>query len=242
VDFSANTANRDLPVFAACGSISGVDRSIRRHPAALIRAPKHGEIRESAGLVPVDEGRSQVLQQIFRVPLPFKKYDQAIVPDFNDGAMENVAAVTFSERYLSRSRSKRNERRVLAETLLHEMAHMWFGDVVTMRWWNDLWLNESFATLCRPLRCARRTEFKESWQHFYSEYKGWAYFEDDMVTTHPIESEVEGVKDAFATFDGITYGKGASALKTAMGLYRDPKIFKRVCARTCTNLHSRMPR
>ncbi len=161
----------------------------------------------------------------FAYRYPFKKYDQIVVPEFNAGAMENVAAVTFTEQTLQRSMPTRAQRRHLAGIILHEMAHMWFGDIVTMRWWNNLWLNESFATFMASLSMAQATEFKEAWQDFHDE-KNWAYWEDGLVTTHPIEAPVGSVKEAFATFDGITYGKGASVLRQ-LYTYMSPEKFKK---------------
>ena len=149
----------------------------------------------------------------FGHPYPFGKYDQLIVPDFNAGAMENVAAVTFSERYVSRSKITEDEKRDRADTILHEMAHMWFGDLVTMRWWNGLWLNESFATWAASGAVADATRFHGSWQAFFAGEKQWGYREDQLVTTHPIEVPVPDTDQAFANFDGITYGKGASVLQ-----------------------------
>lgn len=161
----------------------------------------------------------------FALPYPFKKYDQLFVPEFNAGAMENVGAVTFSENFLSRSEVTREQRRRAASVLLHEMAHMWFGDIVTMKWWNDLWLNESFATIMAALSMHEATEFKEAWQDFFAGDKSWAYWEDSLITTHPIEAPVATVKQAFATFDGITYGKGASVMKQ-LRAYMTPEAFK----------------
>lgn len=149
----------------------------------------------------------------FGYPYPFGKYDQLLVPEFNSGAMENVGAVTFSERYIPRSVATRRQKRGRAETILHEMAHMWFGDLVTMKWWNDLWLNESFASYMATLAVYEATEFKEIWQDFFVSDKRWAYWSDGLSTTHPIEAEISSVKSAMANFDGITYGKGAATLK-----------------------------
>lgn len=162
----------------------------------------------------------------FGMKYPFKKYDQLAVPEFNMGAMENVASVTFSERFLWRSEPTRNDLRGLASVILHEMAHMWFGDIVTMKWWNDLWLNESFATFMATLAMAEATQFKEAWQDFFVDDKNWAYWEDSLVTTHPIEAPVNSVKDAFANFDGITYGKGAAVLKQ-LRAYITPESFQK---------------
>lgn len=162
----------------------------------------------------------------FDFTYPFKKYDQLVVPEFNAGAMENVAAVTFNENFLWRSQPTRPQLRGLASVILHEMAHMWFGDIVTMKWWNDLWLNESFATFMATLALAEATEFKEAWQDFFASEKNWAYWEDSLITTHPIEGQVNSVKVAFATFDGITYGKGAAVLKQ-LNTYITPEAFKK---------------
>ncbi|MEO5668977.1 MAG: aminopeptidase N [Bdellovibrionota bacterium] len=149
----------------------------------------------------------------FGYEYPFGKYDQLLVPEFNAGAMENVAAVTFSEGHVFRSKPTREQRLGRADVILHEMAHMWFGDLVTMRWWDGLWLNESFATYLSSIAMTRATEFKTAWRSFASDTKGWAYWTDELVTTHPIQTPVADTNEAFASFDGITYGKGASALK-----------------------------
>jgi aminopeptidase N len=143
----------------------------------------------------------------------FGKYDQLFVPEFNAGAMENAGCVTFTEEYVFRSRvtDARYERR--AETVLHEMAHMWFGDLVTMRWWDDLWLNESFATFAATLCQARATRWPEAWTTFANIEKTWAYRQDQLPSTHPIATDAPDVQTAEVNFDGITYAKGASVLK-----------------------------
>lgn len=152
-------------------------------------------------------------EELFGVKYPFKKYDQIIVPEFNPGAMENIAAVTFNEAYLSRGQKTILQKYSLAEVVLHELAHMWFGNLVTMKWWDDLWLNESFATFVSNLALSEHPKFKEySWPEFYN-MKLWAYSEDLMPTTHAIYTEVESTDVAFNQFDGITYGKGAAWLK-----------------------------
>ncbi len=156
--------------------------------------------------------------EYFQLPYPFVKYDQLLVPDYNSGAMENVAAVTFSETFLQRGESTRRQRLDLASTIFHEMAHMWFGDITTMAWWNGLWLNESFATYMANLALANATDYDETWQEFFMGAKNWAYTEDQLVTTHPIELPVANTADAFTNFDGITYGKGASTLKQLAAL------------------------
>ncbi|MEW5250402.1 aminopeptidase N [Microbulbifer discodermiae] len=155
----------------------------------------------------------EFFQPYFDIDYPFVKYDQVIVPDFNAGAMENVAAVTFNEAYVSRGEKTEAQRMRLANVIAHEMAHMWFGDLVTMNWWDDLWLNESFATYMANLSLARNSEFKNAWENFYLGTKQWAYRADQLPTTHAIQLPVHNTDEAFANFDGITYGKGGSILK-----------------------------
>jgi aminopeptidase N len=151
--------------------------------------------------------------EFFDYPYPFTKYDQVFVPEFNAGAMENVGAVTHSERMVFRDPPTDSQRLHRAEVILHEMAHMWFGDLVTMKWWNDLWLNESFATYMAYLAMTRATRFTTAWKDFNSGMKMWAYRQDQLVTTHPIAGSVADTDETFLNFDGITYGKGASALQ-----------------------------
>lgn len=149
----------------------------------------------------------------FDIPYPFHKYDQVLVPDFLIGAMENVAAVTFTERYAPRGAPNRFQRERRAGTILHEMAHMWFGDLVTKTWWNDLWLNESFATYMASLAVPQATEFSDTGHNFFLGNKLSAYRADSLVTTHPITVPVPSTDDFFTVFDGISYGKGASVLQ-----------------------------
>lgn len=163
----------------------------------------------------------------FDTPYAYKKYDQVIVPDFNSGAMENVAAVTFNEaRYISRGQKQKVEKRNLAEVILHEMAHMWFGDLVTMKWWNDIWLNESFATYAAYLALTQGTPYKDSWVDFNATDKRGAYHADQLATTHPIEFQVADTDVVFANFDSITYGKGASVLKQ-LAFFIGPEAFQK---------------
>ncbi|MFC0038684.1 aminopeptidase N [Actinomadura rayongensis] len=152
-------------------------------------------------------------EKVFDRPYPFAKYDQLFVPEFNAGAMENAGCVTFLEDYVFRSRvtDAAYERR--AETILHEMAHMWFGDLVTMRWWDDLWLNESFATYMSVLCQAEATKWTGSWTTFANVEKAWAYRQDQLPSTHPISADIPDIRAVEVNFDGITYAKGASVLK-----------------------------
>ncbi|HEV2783814.1 MAG TPA: aminopeptidase N [Actinophytocola sp.] len=149
----------------------------------------------------------------FGVAYPFGKYDQCFVPEFNAGAMENAGCVTFLEDYVFRSRVTRYAYERRCETVLHEMAHMWFGDLVTMRWWDDLWLNESFATFASVLAQAEATEYVHAWTSFANIEKSWAYRQDQLPSTHPIAADIPDLQAVEVNFDGITYAKGASVLK-----------------------------
>lgn len=149
----------------------------------------------------------------FGVPYAFGKYDQLFVPEFNAGAMENAGAVTFLEDYVFRSKVTRYSYERRSETVLHEMAHMWFGDLVTMTWWDDLWLNESFATFASVLCQAEATEYKQAWTTFANVEKSWAYRQDQLPSTHPVAADIPDLAAVEVNFDGITYAKGASVLK-----------------------------
>ncbi|MFD3606853.1 aminopeptidase N [Streptomyces atroolivaceus] len=149
----------------------------------------------------------------FDYPYPFGKYDQAFVPEYNLGAMENPGLVTFREEYIYRGKvtSASYERR--ANVILHEMAHMWFGDLVTMQWWDDLWLKESFADFMGTFSMVEATRFTDGWITFANNRKAWAYRADQLPSTHPVTADIRDLEDAKLNFDGITYAKGASVLK-----------------------------
>ncbi|HRI52416.1 MAG TPA: aminopeptidase N, partial [Pseudomonadota bacterium] len=151
----------------------------------------------------------------FSLPYPYQKLDLIVVPDFPAGATENLAGITIGERStVFRSKQPPAAYVQRAAIITHEIAHMWFGDLVTMKWWNGLWLNESFASLMETLALAEATRYRQdAWPHFFSGEKSWAYREDQLVTTHPIELAVADTDAARSIFDGITYGKGASVLK-----------------------------
>ncbi|MFE9104965.1 aminopeptidase N [Actinomadura geliboluensis] len=168
---------------------------------------------DAPAIVDVTRQGFAYFEKVFGRPYPFTKYDQLFVPEFNAGAMENAGAVTFLEDYVFRSRvtDAAYERR--AETILHEMAHMWFGDLVTMRWWDDLWLNESFATYMSVLCQAEATKWTGSWTTFANLEKAWAYRQDQLPSTHPISADIPDIRAVEVNFDGITYAKGASVLK-----------------------------
>jgi len=159
------------------------------------------------------QGGMEFYSQYFDIPYPFQKYDQLIVPEFNIGGMENAAAVTFSESYMQRQQSDRAQRERRAGTILHELAHMWFGDLVTHDWWNGMWLNESFATQMATMAQAETTEFTDKRHGFFIDGKQDAYHRDSRITTHPIEMSVASTDEFSNLFDAITYDKGASVLK-----------------------------
>ncbi len=149
----------------------------------------------------------------FDYPYPFGKYDQAFVPEYNLGAMENPGMVTFREEYIYRGKVTQAAYEARANVILHEMAHMWFGDLVTMVWWDDLWLKESFADFMGSFVNAEATRFTNSWVTFANNRKSWAYRADQLPSTHPITADIRDLEDAKLNFDGITYAKGASVLK-----------------------------
>ncbi|MCZ3385677.1 MAG: aminopeptidase N [Actinomycetia bacterium] len=168
---------------------------------------------DAAPIFDVTKRGFDYFEELFARPYPFEKYDQLFVPEFNAGAMENAGAVTILEDYIFRSKvtDAAYERR--AETVLHELAHMWFGDLVTMRWWDDLWLNESFATYASVICMSEATHWTNSWTTFANLEKTWAYRQDQLPSTHPISADIRDIQDVEVNFDGITYAKGASVLK-----------------------------
>ncbi|WP_273651618.1 aminopeptidase N [Cellulomonas fimi] len=166
----------------------------------------------------------------FGVPYPFAKYDQLFVPEFNAGAMENAGAVTFLESYVFRSKVPEATIERRAVTILHELAHMWFGDLVTMRWWDDLWLNESFAEYVSTLATAEATAWTSAWTTFSSLEKNWAYRQDQLPSTHPIVADMRDLEDVEVNFDGITYAKGASVLKQLVSWVGQDEFFAGVRA------------
>jgi len=155
----------------------------------------------------------EFFESTFDYPYPFGKYDQLFVPEYNMGAMENAGCVTFRDEYVFRSRQTISAYETRANTILHEMAHMWFGDLVTMRWWDDLWLNESFAEWASHHSATRATRFTEAWTGFCNVRKTWAYRQDQLPSTHPIAADNYDLRAVEVNFDGITYAKGASALR-----------------------------
>jgi aminopeptidase N len=187
---------------------------------------KHGEIplghycRQSMAkhldvddLLEVTRQGFAFFEDAFDYPYPFHKYDQLYVPEYNMGAMENAGCVTFRDEYLPRSRQTHSFYEQRANTILHEMAHMWFGDLVTMKWWDDLWLNESFAEWASHHASVKATKYDEAWTGFTNARKNWAYRQDQLPSTHPVAADNFDLEAVEVNFDGITYAKGASALK-----------------------------
>jgi aminopeptidase N len=165
-------------------------------------------------------------QDLFGRRYPFgDTYDQLFVPEFNAGAMENPGAVTFSEDLLFRSRVTEGRRRTRAMVIAHELSHMWFGDLVTMRWWDDLWLNESFAELMGYLTVDRATRFEDTWVDFCTTRKAWGYRADALPTTHPVAGTARDTRSALLDFDGISYAKGASVLRQLMATIGEDAFF-----------------
>jgi aminopeptidase N len=169
-------------------------------------------------------------EERFGYPYVFGKYDQLFVPEFSAGAMENAGCVTFTELYVFRSRVTEALRMRRAETLLHEMAHMWFGDLVTMRWWDGLWLNETFATYMGNLANVEATRFKNTWTSFAMNYKAKAKAQDQLPTTHPIVADIPDVESVLLNFDPITYEKGGAALKQLVAWVGHDAFFRGVAA------------
>ncbi|HEV2635105.1 MAG TPA: aminopeptidase N [Actinocrinis sp.] len=167
---------------------------------------------------------------LFDMDFPFTKYDQIFVPEFAAGAMENAACVTFSESFLFRSKVTSLLYESRAMVTLHEMAHMWFGDYVTMRWWGDIWLNESFAEFCGFFACVEATQYRDAWTSFASQRKTWGYTQDQLPTTHPVVSDAPTINAVLANFDGISYAKGASVLKQLVAYVGADQFFAGVRA------------
>lgn len=177
-------------------------------------------------IIDVTRSGLSALTEAFAQDYPWGKYDQIFVPEYNLGAMENPGLVTFTEAYVFRGRATRAQREARANTILHEMAHMWFGDLVTMRWWDDLWLKESFADFMGSHTAAVAAGFEDAWVTFASRRKGWAYTQDQLPTTHPIVADIPDLEAAKLNFDGITYAKGASVLKQLVGFVGEDEFFR----------------
>ncbi|WP_236245143.1 aminopeptidase N [Streptomyces sp. CC210A] len=201
------------PYHAVHSAYEGPDGQVV--PLGVYCRPSLAEFLDADAIFEVTRQGFDWFQEKFDYAYPFAKYDQLFVPEFNAGAMENAGAVTIRDQYVFRSKVTDAAYEVRAETILHELAHMWFGDLVTMEWWNDLWLNESFATYT-SIACqayAPGSRWPHAWTTFANQMKTWAYRQDQLPSTHPIMAEIRDLDDVLVNFDGITYAKGASVLK-----------------------------
>ncbi|TXS40377.1 aminopeptidase N [Streptomyces sp. uw30] len=201
-------------------------------PLGIYCRPSLAEYLDSDAIFEVTRQGFDWFQEKFAYAYPFKKYDQLFVPEFNAGAMENAGAVTIRDQYVFRSKVTGAAYEGRAETILHELAHMWFGNLVTMEWWNDLWLNESFATYT-SIACqayAPGSRWPQAWTTFANQMKTWAYRQDQLPSTHPIMAEIRDLDDVLVNFDGITYEKGASVLKQLVSYVGQDEFFKGVQA------------
>ncbi|WP_240138677.1 aminopeptidase N [Streptomyces sp. MUM 178J] len=201
-------------------------------PLGVYCRPSLAEFLDAEAIFEVTRQGFDWFQEKFDYPYPFAKYDQLFVPEFNAGAMENAGAVTIRDQYVFRSKVTDAAYEVRAEAILHELAHMWFGDLVTMEWWNDLWLNESFATFT-SIACqayAPGSKWPHAWTTFANSMKTWAYRQDQLPSTHPIMAEIRDLDDVLVNFDGITYAKGASVLKQLVAYVGMEEFFRGVQA------------
>ncbi|MEV5975568.1 aminopeptidase N [Streptomyces sp. NPDC052114] len=201
-------------------------------PLGIYCRPSLAEFLDADAIFEVTRQGFDWFQEKFDYNYPFPKYDQLFVPEFNAGAMENAGAVTIRDQYVFRSKVTDAAYEVRAATILHELAHMWFGDLVTMEWWNDLWLNESFATYAEAACQAYAPDSKwpHSWTTFANSMKTWAYRQDQLPSTHPIMADIRDLDDVLVNFDGITYAKGASVLKQLVAYVGQDEFFQGVQA------------
>ncbi|MET9400705.1 aminopeptidase N [Kitasatospora sp. NPDC002965] len=201
-------------------------------PLGIYCRPSLREFLDAEAIFEVTRQGFDYFQEKFDFPYPFAKYDQLFVPEFNAGAMENAGAVTLRDQYVFRSKVTDAAYEARAATILHELAHMWFGDLVTMEWWNDLWLNESFATFAEAVCQAEApgSKWPNSWTTFANQMKTWAYRQDQLPSTHPIMADINDLEDVQVNFDGITYAKGASVLKQLVAYVGQDAFFEGVRA------------
>ena len=205
-------------------------RDGRTIPMGVFARASLAEHVDAQNVIDVTRAGIDFYEEAFDQDFPFRKYDQVFVPEYNMGAMENPGAITYVEAYVFRSdvSDAVRERRDL--TILHELAHMWFGDLVTMRWWDDLWLNESFAEYASTLASAEATRWSDSWTTFALSEKGWAYQQDQLPSTHPVVADMVDLEAVETNFDGITYAKGASVLRQLVAYVGREEFFAGVRA------------
>ena len=205
-------------------------RDGRTIPMGVFARASLAEHVDAQNVIDVTKAGIDFYEQAFDQDFPFRKYDQVFVPEYNMGAMENPGAITYVESYVFRSdvADAVRERRDL--TILHELAHMWFGDLVTMRWWDDLWLNESFAEYASTLASAEVTRWSDAWTTFALSEKSWAYQQDQLPSTHPVVADMVDLEAVETNFDGITYAKGASVLRQLVAYVGREEFFAGVRA------------
>ncbi|HWV49924.1 MAG TPA: aminopeptidase N, partial [Microbacterium sp.] len=230
VEFAPTLPISSYITAVAAGPYHRVDGSWRRGDQVvdlgiLCRASL-AEHLEADEIMTITQQGLDFFTDAFAYPYPWGKYDQIFVPEYNLGAMENPGLVTFTEAYIPRGAATDAQRAGRANTILHEMAHMWFGDLVTMRWWDDLWLKESFADYMGSHASAAATRFTDAWVSFANRRKAWAYQQDQLPTTHPIVADIPDLEAAKLNFDGITYAKGASVLKQLVAFVGEDAFFE----------------
>ncbi|ASK66698.1 aminopeptidase N [Brachybacterium avium] len=207
-----------------------VTRDGRTIPMGVFARASLAEHVDAQDVIDVTRAGIDFYEEAFDRDFPFRKYDQVFVPEYNMGAMENPGAITYVEAYVFRSEVSDAVRERRDLTILHELAHMWFGDLVTMRWWDDLWLNESFAEYASTLASAEVTRWSDSWTTFALSEKGWAYQQDQLPSTHPIVADMVDFEAVETNFDGITYAKGASVLRQLVAYVGREEFFAGVRA------------
>ncbi|MER5353267.1 aminopeptidase N [Kitasatospora sp. NPDC002551] len=214
------------------GVFDAYESGEQKVPLGIYCRPSLREFLDAEAIFEVTKQGFDYFQEKFDFPYPFPKYDQLFVPEFNAGAMENAGAVTLRDQYVFRSKVTDAAYEARAATILHELAHMWFGNLVTMEWWNDLWLNESFATYAEAVCQAEAPDSKwpNSWTTFANQMKTWAYRQDQLPSTHPIMADINDLEDVQVNFDGITYAKGASVLKQLVAYVGQDAFFEGVRA------------
>ncbi|MFJ2192486.1 aminopeptidase N [Kitasatospora sp. NPDC087861] len=214
------------------GVFDTYENGAQKVPLGVYCRPSLREYLDAENVFAVTKQGFDYFQEKFDFPYPFAKYDQLFVPEFNAGAMENAGAVTLRDQYVFRSKVTDAAYEARAATILHELAHMWFGDLVTMEWWNDLWLNESFATFAEAVCQAEApgSKWPHSWTTFANQMKTWAYRQDQLPSTHPIMADINDLEDVQVNFDGITYAKGASVLKQLVAYVGQDAFFQGVQA------------
>lgn len=195
------------------------------YPLAIYSRASMAQFVDASRILAETKQGFAFFEERFGQPYPFAKYDQIFVPEFNAGAMENAGAVTVMEDYVFRSRVTEAAYESRANTLLHELAHMWFGNLVTMTWWNDLWLNESFAEWAAHHVMAVSTQYHQAWTTFLNMRKTWAYRQDQLPSTHPIATDSNDLEAVKLNFDGITYAKGAAALRQLVAWVGEEEFF-----------------